>query len=75
MGEFSPQWKIAEFCDWYARVKESELNVLIPSVVMAKRRLHKTNKGRQNKQESNLDYVRMIKASLDRRRAKKQQSS
>ena len=39
-------------------------------MVMAKRRLHKANKGIQNKKEANLDYVRTIKASLDRRRAK-----
>jgi len=71
IGEFTTKWKIAEFCDWYARVKESDLNVAIPLVVMAKRRLHQANKGRENKQEANLEYVRMIKASLDRRRAKK----
>lgn len=71
IGEFTIKWKIAEFCDWYARVKESDLNVAIPPMVMAKRRLHKTNKGRENKQEANLEYVRMIKESLNRRRAKK----
>lgn len=75
IGEFSTNLKIAEFGDWYARVKESDLNVSIPPIVMAKRRLHQGNKGRQNKQEATVDYVRMIKASLDRRRAKNKNQS
>lgn len=49
--------------------KERGLKSLMLSEIVLKRRLHDTNKG-ISKRQSQTDYVRILKASLDRRRAK-----
>lgn len=66
-GPFKTDWELAEFVDWYIKAEEAGLkSVMLPDVVM-KRRLHKASQGtykRQHRQE----YVRVLKAALDRRR-------
>jgi glycosyltransferase involved in cell wall biosynthesis len=71
VGEFDTQWKAAEFPNWYIRATELQLNIINPPLLVAKRRLHKMNKGIQQRDDSRIDYVRMLKASLDRRRTEK----
>lgn len=67
VGLFETDWHIGEFIDWYLKAKEQKLkSVMLPDVVM-KRRLHTTNMSiRERKHQA--DYVRILKASLDRRR-------
>ena len=70
IGFFDTQWKVGDFIDWYKRAKEKDLNtVLIPEIVM-KRRIHNHNMGFNNK-EHKRDYVRILKAAMDRRRKNK----
>jgi glycosyltransferase involved in cell wall biosynthesis len=71
VGNFSTVWKVAEFPDWYARATESGIVTHMLSDVVAKRRIHATNKGIQHKQTAQLEYVRILKAALDRKRANK----
>ncbi len=67
-GYFSTEWKLGEFVDWYARALEKKLKGVLFSEVVLKRRIHLQNTGiREN--HSRLDYVRVLKASLDRRKA------
>jgi glycosyltransferase involved in cell wall biosynthesis len=68
VGPFATDWRVGEFIDWYLKAKEHGLkNFLIPAVVM-KRRVHDKNMGiRERKHQK--DYVRILKTSLDRRRA------
>jgi glycosyltransferase involved in cell wall biosynthesis len=69
VGPFAVHWHVGEWCDWYLRATELGLSqALVPEVVL-KRRLHTTNVGVLER-ESQIDYVRTLKASLDRRRAK-----
>jgi glycosyltransferase involved in cell wall biosynthesis len=70
VGDFSTVWKVAEFPDWYARAMESGLVTRILPDVVAKRRIHAANKGIQHKQAAQMEYVRILKAALDRKRAK-----
>ncbi|MFA5321419.1 MAG: glycosyltransferase family A protein [Smithella sp.] len=61
--------EFGEFIDWYARAMELHLKSTMLPDVLAKRRIHKTNLGiLQRNQRSG--YVNVLKAALDRRRAK-----
>lgn len=67
VGPFATQWRLGEFIDWYARATELGLKShLVPNVVM-RRRIHETNIGIREK-SSQVDYVRILKQALDRRR-------
>lgn len=67
VGDFATCWQIGEFVDWYARAMEAGLKSwMLPKVVL-RRRQHHTNLGIR-KRSSQTDYVRILKATLDRRR-------
>jgi glycosyltransferase involved in cell wall biosynthesis len=72
VGLFNALYQTGEFLDWYARAKEKSLReVMLPDVVM-KRRIHSSNLGilKKNTQteDTHADYIRVLKAALDRRR-------
>ncbi|MGB3642249.1 MAG: glycosyltransferase family A protein [Rivularia sp. (in: cyanobacteria)] len=67
VGWFDSQWKLADFIDWYVRANEQDLRSFMLNNVLVKRRLHKTNMGIRER-NSRLEYVCVLKASLDRRR-------
>jgi len=68
VGLFETHWKMGEFASWYLRSLEQGLqNLMLPDLV-TRRRLHETNNGIQQRESIN-DYVHILKASLDRRRA------
>ena len=65
-GVFDTRLKVGEFIEWYMRVTDLGVrSVLLPRVVLH-RRLHETNMGILQ-QGARLDYVRIVKAALDRR--------
>jgi glycosyltransferase involved in cell wall biosynthesis len=67
VGLFNTKWRRGIFNDWYLRATELGLQThMLPDLLMW-RRLHRTNHGIVNRDKS-IDYVRMLKASLDRRR-------
>ena len=69
VGLFNTVWRRGIFNDWYLRATELGLRSrMMPDLLML-RRLHRGNHGIVNRDKS-ADYVRMIKASLDRRRLK-----
>ncbi len=73
MGLFGEDLDIAEAVAWFSRAKEMKLRYkMLPEVVM-KRRIHTTNQGLYKRQHMN-DYVRVLKAALDRRRAENKTS-
>lgn len=68
VGRFDTQWRKGIFSDWYLRAGECGLvSYMLPQLV-ARRRLHQTNHGIVNRDKS-IDYVRMLRASLSRRRS------
>jgi glycosyltransferase involved in cell wall biosynthesis len=70
VGLFETGWKLGEFIDWYAKAIEQDLvSYTLPKLV-AKRRLHDANMGISDRHHRG-DYVRIIKAALDRRRTAK----
>lgn len=68
VGFFETHLKMGEFISWYSRATDLGVRVqMLPELLMW-RRLHETNQGIRNR-ESRIDYVRLAKAALDRRRA------
>ncbi|HEY9302211.1 MAG TPA: glycosyltransferase family A protein, partial [Phormidium sp.] len=71
VGRFETNWQMGEFISWYARATELGIRTKMLPYQMMWRRLHETNMGIRDRQHR-TDYARIIKASLDRRRAKGQ---
>lgn len=68
VGCFSPQLESGEFMDWILRAESLGVgSVTVPEVVL-RRRLHRMNHG-VVRRDARQDYVRVVKAALDRRRA------
>jgi glycosyltransferase involved in cell wall biosynthesis len=68
VGPFSEDVKVGVTVDWYARATEAGLrNAMLPEVVL-ERRLHLTNNGLRER-DSRQQYLHVLKAALDRRRA------
>ena len=68
VGPFSTTVRVGVTVDWYARALEARLGMhLLPEVVL-ERRLHAQNNGLRER-DSRSQYLHVLKASLDRRRA------
>lgn len=73
VGNFRSDTKVGEFIDWYARAIELGLKWRVTPDLVLWRRLHDSNTGIRER-ASVSDYARVLKASLDRRRAAQNQS-
>ena len=61
-------WRLGEFIEWYARLVDLGLVLLMLPEVVLLRRVHDANMGVQRRHERS-EYARVLKAVLDRRRA------
>jgi glycosyltransferase involved in cell wall biosynthesis len=66
-GYFATNWRVGEFIDWYLKAMYVGLKSFMVPEVLMKRRIHNDNIGIRER-DSRTDYVRILKASLDRRR-------
>lgn len=64
---FATRWRVGEFIDWYAKAQERGLKSATLAEIVMLRRLHADNMGRRER-ESRGDFVKILKARLDRRR-------
>jgi glycosyltransferase involved in cell wall biosynthesis len=71
VGLFDPSLKLGDFLDWYSRAQHVGLKMTLQPEVVLRRRVHLNNTTYRHR-ENLTDYVRIMKATLDRRR---QQSS
>ena len=67
VGPFSNEWRVGEFIDWFARAREMGLTSRVIQQVLLFRRLHDANLGRQDG-GSRVDFTRVLRATLERRR-------
>ena len=67
VGAFETRWKVGDFIDWYLRAMEKGLMSFVLNEVVMLRRIHADNMGIRER-ISQVDLVRILKASLDRRR-------
>jgi glycosyltransferase involved in cell wall biosynthesis len=66
-GMFSSEFRLGEFLDWYARASDAGLRSTMLNSILLRRRIHKNNMGVRDR-DKRADYLRVFKASLDRRR-------
>ncbi len=69
VGHFRTEWKVGEFIDWYARAIDLGLRSLCLPDLLLWRRIHTTNTGLLQS-AARSDYAKVLKAALDRRRAR-----
>ena len=69
IGFFFEEKKLGEFIDWYLRAVDLGIPTHMMSDVFLYRRVHLNNMGRQKECYHQTDYLKILKASLDRRRA------
>ena len=67
-GPFSEALKVGVTVDWYARAVDAGLRGAMLQEVVLERRLHLANNGLRER-DSRHQYLQVLKASLDRRRA------
>jgi glycosyltransferase involved in cell wall biosynthesis len=67
VGPFATNWRVGEFVDWYSKAVEKGLESFILPEMVTRRRIHSANMGIRERR-SQTDYVRILKAALDRRR-------
>lgn len=69
VGPFGTQWRVGAWADWYVRAVEASMVSLMLPQMVAWRRLHEGNHGLRARAERR-EYTHLLKASLDRRRAR-----
>lgn len=68
-GPFRTEAAVANVVDWYARVQEAGLREVMLEQVVYRRRIHDANIGIRERERAQADYLAVVKAALDRRRA------
>jgi glycosyltransferase involved in cell wall biosynthesis len=67
VGFFKGSYQLEEFMDWYLKGREIGLTEIMVNQTLAKRRIHTTNISR-TKKNLRVEFPKLIKAALDRRR-------
>jgi len=68
VGEFNPALWHSDATEWFLRAAEHGAVVELLPEVLTYHRLHRTNLSRREAEASRQEYVRLMKASLERRR-------
>jgi len=68
VGIFDPKWRVGEFIDWMAKAKDDRVSFEVLPQVLFDRRIHQTNTG-ITQRPSRVDYVRIARAALLRKRS------
>lgn len=68
VGAFDEKVEMGEFLDWFARAQEAALVYAMLPEVLALRRIHASNMSITRRNETAVEYARLLKAALDRRR-------
>ena len=74
VGAFSPELASGEFIDWLSRAEHLKVKSVTIDAVVLRRRLHRRNHG-VVRRDTRQDYLRVVKAALDRKRAASQGST
>lgn len=67
VGPFEPTVDMGDFLDWYMRARDLGLREIVLPEIVARRRIHTTNMGHTDRAKR-VEYVRVLKRNLDRRR-------
>ena len=69
-GLFATSFGVGEFIDWYARAMDAGLEGIVLPIALLERRIHDANQGATKRDSYGAEYLRILKKTLDRRRAK-----
>lgn len=69
IGPFNPALLYADKTEWFLRAAEKQTVVELLSDSLVYRRLHENNISRRSRDEMNDEYLRLLKANIDRRRS------
>jgi len=69
VGLFHERCQVMETISWFAKVMESKHKTKILPDVLVKRRIHENNHSIRHRQGKNKAIIKLLKDSLDRRRA------
>jgi glycosyltransferase involved in cell wall biosynthesis len=69
VGAFDSRYAHGNELDWFLRAAEAGVEIRVVPEVLVHRRLHAANRSRGLASESRRSYLRVLKASLDRRRS------
>lgn len=69
VGPFNERSLTGDFIDWCARAADAGLRTAVPQRVVVRRRIHGANMGFTHGDRYRGDYLALVKAALDRRRA------
>ena len=67
VGPLAATWRTGEFLDWHSRAIEAGLKSFMMPETILERRVHGDNMGIR-KRDCQVDYVKIAKAALDRKR-------
>lgn len=68
VGYLDTRFKNIEFIDWINKAKEIGLKIETVNDILVSRRIHDTNVGVIDRDNSRSDYLKMIRESIDRKR-------
>jgi glycosyltransferase involved in cell wall biosynthesis len=69
-GLFATSFGVGEFIDWYARAMDVGLEGVVVPAPLLERRIHDANQGATKRDSYGAEYLKILKKTLDRRRAK-----
>lgn len=69
VGPFDSTFAVGDFIDWYARADDAGCRFGEIEAVVLRRRYHRVNHTREVGSAGHLDYARLARAALERRRA------
>lgn len=69
VGLFNEDLIVAEYVDWFSRVKDAGISFKMIDDIILKRRIHSQNTGIQQRHHR-LDYIRALKESIKRKKQK-----
>jgi glycosyltransferase involved in cell wall biosynthesis len=70
IGLFATDCGVGEFIDWYARAIDAGLEGIVLPDSLLERRIHDSNQGVTKRDSYTAEYLKILKKTLDRRRAK-----
>jgi len=73
VGPMETDLRAGEFVSWYARAIDEKLKMHLIQTVLYERRVHGGNTVIRERETASADYLRLIRATVARRRASKEQ--
>jgi glycosyltransferase involved in cell wall biosynthesis len=72
IGKFDPEYDVAEDVDWFARANDANVPMAIIPKILLHKRIHNTNKS-SNVAKNNLDLLKLLRKSIERKREQNQE--